>query len=218
MVEYRQSVNGFKSLTVYRKPLNVGLAAKICRVSKKTVLNWIYKGALKAFTTYGGHYRIWPGDLNEFLKKAGLDVPFQFVDERQMTFLIVDDDQSFTMLLKEALCAEFPNAHVITTDDGYEALLLIGERHPHVMFLDLRMPKIDGMEVLELLKNRKKEHAMKIIVLSAFIDQQVREKLSRTIVDEVWEKGSNTWGMLHSLKTLLEGNNGKAKHLNRSVA
>ena len=51
MVEYRQSPNGLKASAVYRKPLNVGLVAKICRVSKKTVLNWIYRDALKAFKT-----------------------------------------------------------------------------------------------------------------------------------------------------------------------
>ncbi len=203
MVEYRQSANGLKFLTVYRKPLNVGLVAKICRVSKKTVLNWIYRDALKAFTTFGGHYRIWPGDLKDFMVRAGLDVPFQYVDERRTTFLVVDDDPAFTHVLKEALCAEFSNADVITTDDGYEALLLIGERKPSVVLLDLKMPKIDGFQVLELLKARKKDNAMKIVVLSAYIDGPVRERLSKTIVDEIWEKGKDTWGLLLALKRML---------------
>lgn len=203
MVEYRQSPNGLKFSTVYRKPLNVGLVAKICRVSKKTVLNWIYRDALKAFTTFGGHYRIWPGDLKEFMVKAGLDVPFQYVDDRGTTVLIVDDDPAYTLLLKEAICEHFPSADVITTDDGYEALLLIGERKPHVVLLDLKMPKIDGFQVLELLKSRKKDNTMKIIVLSAFIDHQVREKLNETVADEVWEKGKDIWGLLQSLKTLV---------------
>jgi len=154
MVEYRQSPNGLKLATVYRKPLNVGLVAKICQVSKKTVLNWIYRDALKAFTTYGGHYRIWPGELKEFIRKSGLDVQFNFVDERQTTYLIVDDDDSYSLMLKETICSEFPDANVIITDDGYEALLLIGEKKPNVVLLDLRMPKIDGFQVLELLKSR----------------------------------------------------------------
>ena len=103
MVEYRQSPTGLKSAVVYRKPLNVGLVAKICQVSKKTVLNWIYRDALKAFTTYGGHYRVWPGDLREFIVRSGLDVPFNCVDERQTLFLIVDDDREFRSELKELL-------------------------------------------------------------------------------------------------------------------
>ncbi|MBI3765404.1 MAG: response regulator, partial [Ignavibacteriales bacterium] len=105
--------------------------------------------------------------------------------------------------LKEAICEHFPSADVITTDDGYEALLLIGERKPHVVLLDLKMPKIDGFQVLDLLKSRKKDNTMKIIVLSAFIDHQVREKLNETVADEVWEKGKDIWGLLQSLKTLV---------------
>lgn len=206
MVEYRQNPNGVKLSTVYRKPLNVGLVAKICRCSKKTVLNWIYKDALKAFTTFGGHYRIWPGDLKKFMTAAGLDVPFQFVDERQTAFLIVDDDEAYTMLLKEAICSKFPSADVITTDDGYEALLLIGERKPNVVLLDLRMPKLDGFQVLELLRSRKKDGGMKIVVLSGYVDDDSRQKLQNTVADEVWEKRKDIFELMSSLQAMLESN------------
>jgi CheY-like chemotaxis protein len=206
MVEYRQSPNGLKFSTVYRKPLNVGLVAKICKVSKKTVLNWIYKGALKAFTTFGGHYRVWPGDLNKFMMSAGIDVPFQYVDERQTTFLIVDDDEAYSLLLKEAICNGFPNADVITTDDGYEALLLIGERKPHVVLLDLKMPKVDGFQVLDLLMSRKKDNTLKVVVLSAYVDAETRERLSNTVTDEVWEKSKDIHDLLTSLHAMLEEN------------
>lgn len=203
MVEYRQSANGLKYSTVYRKPMNVGLVAKICRVSKKTVLNWIYKEALKAHTTYGGHYRVWPSDLKNFLQKAGMDVPFHFVDDRQTTFLIVDDDPAYTLLLKEAICSKFPSADVIKTDDGYEALLLIGERKPQVVMLDLKMPKVDGFQVLELLRTRKKDNSMKVIVLSAYVDPETLQRLEKTVADDVWEKTRSVAEILQSLSELL---------------
>jgi excisionase family DNA binding protein len=206
MVEYRQNPNGLKLSTVYKKPLNVGLVAKICRVSKKTVLNWIYKGALHAFTTFGGHYRIWPGDLKKFMAAAGLDVPFQFVDERQTSFLIVDDDDAYRMLLKETICTAFPTADVITTEDGYEALLLIGEKKPSVVLLDLRMPKIDGFQVLELLRTRKVGSHMKIVVLSGYIDDESREKLKNTVADELWEKRKDIYELIGALRNMLESN------------
>src|SRR5258708_38523440 len=101
MVEYRQSLSGLKMSMVYRKPLNVGLVAKICRVSKKTVLNWIYRDAMKASRTYGGHYRVWPADLKAFLIKSGLDVPFMYEENRQTKFLIVDNDIAYTIMMKE---------------------------------------------------------------------------------------------------------------------
>jgi CheY-like chemotaxis protein len=203
MVEYRQSPNGLKLATVYRKPLNVGLVAKICQVSKKTVLNWIYRDALKAFTTYGGHYRVWPGELKEFIGTSGLDVTFNFVDERQTTYLIVDDDENYALLLKETICSEFPDANVIITDDGYEALLLIGEKRPNVVLLDLRMPRIDGFQVLDLLKKRKKDNSVKIVVLSGFIDAQIRERLASTVADEVWEKAKPVADVRMALRALV---------------
>lgn len=206
MVEFRQSLNGFKHSEVYRKPLSVGQVAKICRVSKKTVLNWIYRDAVKAFTTYGGHYRVWPGDVKKFLVKTGIDVPFQYVDDRQTTIIIVDDDVAYTLLLKEAICTEFASADIITTDDGYEALLLIGERKPQVLILDLMMPKIDGYQVLELMKSRKKENAMKVVVLSGYLDTHARQRLNTSIVDCVLEKGEGVREILHTLQILLEVN------------
>lgn len=209
MVEYKQNFNALKLSGIHRKPLNVGLVAKICRVSKKTVLNWIYKDALKAFTTFGGHYRIWPGDLKEFLVKSGLDVPFQFVDERKTTFLIVDDDPSYSNLLKEALCSRFPSADVVMTDDGYEALLLIGERRPQLLLLDLRMPKIDGFQVLELLRQRNKDHTMKVVILSAYLDEETRARLRDQMVDQAFDKSENIGLMLQSIERLLVGTNGE---------
>jgi CheY-like chemotaxis protein len=207
MVEYKQNFNALKLSGIHRKPLNVGLVAKICRVSKKTVLNWIYKDALKAFTTFGGHYRIWPGDLKDFIVKAGLDVPFQFVDERKTTFLIVDDDPVYSNLLKETLCARFPSADVVMSDDGYEALILIGERKPQLLFLDLRMPKVDGFQVLELLRQRNKDHSMKVVILSAYLDEEIRARLRDHAVDQAWDKGDNVTLMLASIEKLLLGSN-----------
>ncbi len=207
MVEYKQNFNALKLSGIHRKPLNVGLVAKICRVSKKTVLNWIYKDALKAFTTFGGHYRIWPGDLKDFIVKAGIDVPFQFVDERKTTFLIVDDDTVYANLLKESLCSRFPSADVVMTDDGYEALLLIGERKPQLLLLDMRMPKLDGFQVLDLLRQHNKDRSMKVVILSAYLDEETRIKLREHQVDQAWDKGENLNLMLQSIEKLLLGPN-----------
>ena len=220
MVEYRQNLNGIKQSLVHRKPLSVGQAAKVCRVSKKTVLNWIYRDALKAFTTYGGHYRIWPGELKKFMYTSGMDIPFQYIDDRQTTFLIIDDDPAYTLLLKEAVCAEFRDANILTTDDGYEALLLIGERKPQIVILDLRMPKIDGFQVLELLKKHKKDNSMKVVVLSAYIDSQVRQRLNNTVADYILEKGRDVHEILQVLRTLLEiphGSSQKDHHLQVAI-
>ena len=173
---------------VHKKPLTVGQVAEICRVSKKTVLNWIYEGALKAFTTYGGHYRVWPANVQAFLQTTKMDIPFEFVDERNQQILIIDDDESYSKMVKEAITEEMPGVRVSTTDDGYEGLVLIGELKPQLVILDIKMPKVDGFQVLELLKNRKTEHDMKVLVVSGYIDAETKKQLSKTVADYSMDK------------------------------
>ncbi|MBM2839645.1 MAG: Response regulatory protein [Bacteroidetes bacterium] len=172
----------------YKKPLSVGQVAEICRVSKKTVLNWIYDGGLKAFTTYGGHYRVWPANVKKFLITTGMDIPFDFVDDRTTHILIIDDDYDFSTILKSAIVAELPDVDVTVTDDGYEGLMLIGELKPQLVILDIKMPKLDGFQVLELLKTRKAEQEVKVLVITGYLDPETRQQLSKTIADHWMDK------------------------------
>jgi excisionase family DNA binding protein len=172
----------------YRKPLSVGQVADICRVSKKTVLNWIYDGALKAFTTYGGHYRVWPANIKRFLETTRMDIPFDYVDERTTNILIIDDDVDYAQMLRSAIKAELAEAEVHSTDDGYEGLVMIGEVKPRLVILDIRMPKVDGLQVLEMLKGRKTDHEMKVLVVSAYLDEKTRKQLKGTMADYALDK------------------------------
>ena len=172
----------------YKKPLSVGQVAEICRVSKKTVLNWIYDGGMKAFTTYGGHYRIWPANVKKFLDSTGMDIPFDFVDDRTTHILIIDDDHDFSNILKSAIIAELPDVEVSTTDDGYEGLMMIGELKPQLVILDIKMPKIDGFQVLDLLKTRKLEQDVKVLVITGYLDPETKAQLSKTVADHSMDK------------------------------
>jgi excisionase family DNA binding protein len=183
----------------FKKPLSVGQVAEICRVSKKTVLNWIYDGGMKAFTTYGGHYRIWPANVKKFLDSTGMDIPFDYVDDRTTHILIIDDDVDFSNILKSAIIAELPEVEVTTTDDGYEGLMLIGEVKPQLVILDIKMPKLDGFQVLEMLRGRKAEQELKILVITGYLDPETREQLSKTIADHWMDKLSDITAMIKTI-------------------
>lgn len=65
--------------------------------------------------------------------------------------LIVDDDPDIREVLKDRL---EPLGHpVLTADNGKQALELVNNNNPAIMFLDLQMPVMHGMEVLRQLKN-----------------------------------------------------------------
>jgi CheY-like chemotaxis protein len=76
--------------------------------------------------------------------------------------LLVDDEREFVQTLSERLqMRDLPTAVVY---DGEQALSYLNEEEPEVMILDLRMPGIDGVEVL---RRVKKEHpAVEVIILT----------------------------------------------------
>lgn len=61
--------------------------------------------------------------------------------------LIVDDERAIRNTLKEIL--EYEKYKVFEAEDGAKALQMIQENHFDVVLLDIKMPKIDGIEVLE---------------------------------------------------------------------
>ncbi len=66
--------------------------------------------------------------------------------------LIVDDEPNVRLVFRTALAS--PGAAVATAEDGETALSLIGETHFDLILLDLQMPGMGGMDVLEQLRAR----------------------------------------------------------------
>lgn len=94
---------------------------------------------------------------------------------QEVKVLLVDDNKRIVNLLKEALSKEADIQVVGTASDGEEALKLIHLLKPDVVLLDLIMPKIDGLGVMERLKNSEDGHVPKIIVVSAVSQESVTE-------------------------------------------
>lgn len=94
---------------------------------------------------------------------------------QEVKVLLVDDNKRIVNLLKEALTKEVDIQVVGTAADGEEALKLIHLLKPDVVLLDLIMPKIDGLGVMERLKNSEEGDIPKIIVVSAVSQESVTE-------------------------------------------
>ena len=76
--------------------------------------------------------------------------------------LLVDDDPRICWMLNEALKDE--GYKVLTARDGRTALRTVVEENPQVMVLDIKLPDISGLEVLE--KLRQAEQRIEVIILS----------------------------------------------------
>ena len=90
--------------------------------------------------------------------------------------LVVDDNSRIVNLLKDAITKETDMDVIATAADGEEALKKIEIHNPDVVLLDLIMPRLDGLGVMERLKEKKKITSVpKIIVISAVSQESVTE-------------------------------------------
>ncbi|MBI3320423.1 MAG: response regulator [Candidatus Omnitrophica bacterium] len=90
-----------------------------------------------------------------------------------MVKLLIADDERKICLLLERFFSE-RGYEVLLAHDGPSALSCIRQHQPHLVFLDLRMPGLDGLDILK--EARQIDETMKIIVLTAVEDAEVIRK------------------------------------------
>ncbi|MCX8011699.1 MAG: response regulator [Desulfobacterota bacterium] len=157
--------------------LTVFQASKYCQVSPKTIINWIDSGHIKAFKTVGGHRRIKRSDLEDFMRKQGIPIPDEELKDERKRILIVDDDPIIVETLVQAFEEDEFNYEVISASDGFEAGLQVNHFKPHLIILDIMMPDIKGYDVCRKIKSEQETKHIKIIVLSAYLDDEKFRKM-----------------------------------------
>ncbi len=87
--------------------------------------------------------------------------------EETKTVLLVDDDLTLREMYEERLKTEGFN--IIQATNGEEALVKARESKPHIILLDIMMPKVNGFDVLKELKADEELKNIPVIVLTALI-------------------------------------------------
>lgn len=92
--------------------------------------------------------------------------------------IIVDDEDSARRRLRNLLAAE-PDLEVVgECQDGEEAIVAIRQLRPDLVFLDVRMPGLDGLDVLEMLGS---ELPPAVVFATAYDDYAVRAFEARAV-------------------------------------
>jgi len=73
--------------------------------------------------------------------------------EKKIRAVIVDDEELARQILREYLSRHAEIELVAECANGFEAVKVVAEKKPDLVFLDIQMPKLDGFEVLELIGN-----------------------------------------------------------------
>ncbi|HKF75432.1 MAG TPA: response regulator [Candidatus Dormibacteraeota bacterium] len=92
----------------------------------------------------------------------------------EIRVLFVEDDPTVAQMYRLKL--ELDGYQVIMARDGEEGLRLADELGPDLVFLDIRLPKMDGFAVLEGLRRCERTRNVPVVILSNYGEQDLVER------------------------------------------
>jgi len=98
------------------------------------------------------------------------------MEDSKISVLIADDNKEFCSILNDYLLNQRDIIVTGIAKDGREALDLIVERKPDLVILDIIMPHLDGLGVLEKLNTMQLEKVPRIIILSAVGQDKITQQ------------------------------------------
>jgi DNA-binding NarL/FixJ family response regulator len=102
--------------------------------------------------------------------------------------LIVDDNTLFRKTLKECLLTQVPSLIILEAKDGEEALHTISTFFPDFIFMDIMLPKRNGLELTDLIK--KEFPDIIIVILTSYDLPEYREAALHSKADHYAPKDS----------------------------
>ncbi|MEC4672856.1 MAG: response regulator [Nitrospirota bacterium] len=115
----------------------------------------------------------------------------------QNTILIVDDDLGLTTLIQRLLRRK--GFHTVTAQTGSQALAWLAQHHAELMLLDLRLPDMNGEELIQALK--KRDRALPFIVVTGQGDEQLAVKMIKCGARDYVTKDAGALELLPSVIT-----------------
>jgi CheY-like chemotaxis protein len=94
--------------------------------------------------------------------------------EDDVNVLFVEDDPSVAQMYKLKL--ELDGYQVAVAADGEAAVQMATQNPPDIIFLDIRLPKLDGLAVLEALRADERTKAVPVVILSNYSERELVER------------------------------------------
>jgi excisionase family DNA binding protein len=145
--------------------LTTGEAAKYCGVNFRTVIRWIERGKLKAYKLPGrGDHRIQLEDFVAFMRENHMPVPAELQGVNRLV-LVIEDQPEMASAIKRVLRRTGYDVEIAS--DGFVAGSMLERLKPSVITLDLKMPGLDGYQVLRHIREHEQHVDVKVLVISA---------------------------------------------------
>jgi CheY-like chemotaxis protein len=170
---------------------------------------------LQGITTIQEVFRVAPPEIEETVKTDYEEILVNYDEEideifsslpsvssiRPKKILVADDNELTLQLMSDIL--EYENYHVITAQNGLEAIKLVMREVPDLIISDLMMPKMNGLTLTTRLKAQLNTKFIPIIILTSKDDDETEIKLLEAGADDYITKPVNHRKLLARIKKFL---------------
>ena len=160
------------------------------RFTNKTIYKLLKQGSIPALRI-GNKWRFDRKAINDWLQQSRA--------RRKARILVIDDDDIILSLFKETLEGE--GHRVITALTGAEGIKCLSQHDFHLVFLDLKMPDIDGADLLKQIKSAKP--AVPVSIITGYPGSEVMERALKQGPFGVMEKPFDANDILSAVNSFL---------------
>jgi excisionase family DNA binding protein len=157
-----------------REFISTAQAARQLGLSLGAVQQMVESGALAGWKTAGGHRRIRQDSVDSLLARARNHpaAPVRNSNGR-LRVLVVEDDRLLQNIYRETFSTWGLPMDVQVIDHGLDALVEVGREPPDLLIADLRIPGIDGFEMIRRLRDNPLSSEIAIVVVSALNQKEI---------------------------------------------
>lgn len=121
------------------------------------------------------------------VQKTATPKPAQYIDNRNLTILIVEDNKINMLFARTIFKSVFPNGRILEAENGKNAIKIFQQDQPDIIFMDMQMPELNGLEatlVIRELEMQKNQPRVPIIALTAGTVKGEKEKCLEAGMDD----------------------------------
>lgn len=171
--------------------------ARYLKLRPETVLRKVGKGEIPAIKM-GGHFRFDKEQIDEWLRHKSTS---------KKRILVVDGEETTRHLFKETL--EASSYHVITADDGTKAVELVKSWNFDLIFVDLKMQGVNGVETFRRIKEIN--DSVPVIIITGYPISDLMEQVLEQGPFGVMKKPLSVLDIRRSADSYLRGVKAKDK-------
>ncbi|MCP4652262.1 MAG: response regulator [Candidatus Omnitrophica bacterium] len=161
-------------------------AAAVAEKFKRVIKDTLFEVSGEKGMNFSYGFAAFPGDGNDkrsLVEAASSKKIDELKTRLNKRIMIVDDEPTIVKTMGKML-ERWGYSNVVSANNGEEALSIISDKVPDLLILDIRMPQLNGYEVIGRLKENKRTKDIPILIMSGYEikTEQVKEYIKNKVI------------------------------------